>query len=70
MPAPVMVEDVDNMTKEEFLEMYEFGTYVRSYVMLAAAKGKRLSRDTVFAWVSEMRPDKVEYGRDYHQVTA
>lgn len=67
-PAPSLTEEVENLTKEEFMEMYEFGTPVRSYILLAAEKGKRLSRATVFDWVSKMRPEKVEYGRNYSQV--
>lgn len=67
-PQPSLTEEAEALTKEEFLEMYEFGTPVRSYILTAAAMGKRLSRATLFDWVSKMRPDKVEYGRNYFQV--
>lgn len=55
----------DTVTKEEFLEIYEFGKFPRvmdwiPYV--AAEKGKLILREDLFAWVlSTSAPSKANY---------
>ena len=68
LPQPRLTEDAPVITYDQFVELYEFGVPVRNYILLAAEKGFRLERQTLFTWVKSMRPEKVDYGRNYHQV--
>lgn len=68
-PSEVELSNVEHISYEEFLELYEFGTPVREYILQAAKRNKRLTRETLFSWVKDMKPNKVEnYGRDYSSV--
>lgn len=69
MPYP-RVAETQHLSKQEFLEMYEFGTPVQEYLIKAATKGRKLEKQTLFKWVAAMHPAKnLNYGRDYSKVT-
>lgn len=68
LPKPALLGESSPMSMEQFLEIYEFGTPVREYIIKAAQMGFTLERQTLFGWVKSMRPDKVDYGRNYSQV--
>lgn len=68
LPKPSLQEDAPTMQYDQFMELYEFGKPVRLYIIEAQGRGLKLERETLFNWVKAMRPDKVEYGRNYNQV--
>lgn len=68
LPKPSLQEIARDMTQDEFMKMYEFGTPVRSYILEAQKQGLKLDRETLFNWVKALRPEKVEYGRNYSSV--